>query len=110
MYLFPGSTEKRRKVAPVNIKTGEPQGIGPRADLKYPWKAITALAGLEKTKIHDLRRTLASFMLSGGSTLATVGKTLGHTQASTTARYATLEDSVQRDGLRAAGQRMVGLG
>lgn len=109
IYLFPGSTEKRRKAAPVDITTGEPKDIGPRADLKRPWKAVTALAGLEGVKLHDLRRTLASFMLSGGSTLATVGKALGHTQASTTARYATLEDSVQREGLRAAGERMVGL-
>lgn len=109
VYLFPGSTEKRRKTAPIDIQTGEAAGIGPRADLKYPWKAITALAGLEGVRLHDLRRTLASFMLSGGSTLATVGKALGHTQASTTARYATLEDSVQREGLRAAGERMMGL-
>lgn len=107
-YLFPGSTEKRRRAAPVDIRTGEPKDIGPRADLKHPWKAITALAGLEGVRLHDLRRTLASFMLSGGSTLATVGKALGHTQASTTARYATLEDSVQREGLRAAGERMIG--
>lgn len=109
VYLFPGSTEKRRKSAPVDIASGEPVGIGPRADLKYPWKAITALAGLEGVRLHDLRRTLASFMLSGGSTLATVGKALGHTQASTTARYATLEDSVQREGLKAAGERMAGI-
>ncbi|WP_299196518.1 site-specific integrase [uncultured Erythrobacter sp.] len=108
VYLFPGSTEKRRKSAPVDINSGEPVGIGPRADLKHPWRAITALAGLEGVRLHDLRRTLASFMLSGGSTLATVGKALGHTQASTTARYATLEDSVQREGLKAAGERMVG--
>ncbi len=108
VYLFPGSTEKRRKSAPVDIQTGDAAGIGPRADLKHPWKAITTLAGLEGVRLHDLRRTLASFMLSGGSTLATVGKALGHTQASTTARYATLEDSVQREGLRAAGERMVG--
>lgn len=108
VYLFPGSTEKRRKSAPIDINTGEPAGIGPRADLKRPWQNITALAGLEGVRLHDLRRTLASFMLSGGSTLATVGKALGHTQVSTTARYATLEDSVQREGLKAAGERMVG--
>lgn len=109
IYLFPGSTEKRRRSAPLDINTGEPIGVGPRADLKRPWAAITAMAGLEGVRLHDLRRTLASFMLSGGSTLATVGKALGHTQPSTTARYATLEGSVQREGLRAAGERMASL-
>ena len=107
VYLFPGSTEKRRRNAPVDIRTGQPQGIGPRADLKHPWNAIASMAGLDGVRLHDLRRTLASFMLSGGSTIATVGKALGHTQVSTTARYATLEASVQREGLRSAGERMM---
>ena len=59
------------------------------------------MTGLEGVRLHDLRRTTASFMLSEGSSLATVGKALGHTQASTTARYATLAASVQRDPLSA---------
>lgn len=106
VYLFPGSTERRRRNVPIDIKTGQPKGIAPRADLKRPWQLISALAKLEGVRLHDLRRTTASFMLSGGASLATVGKALGHTQASTTARYATLSASVQREGLRAAGERM----
>jgi len=47
--------------------------------------------------------------LSGGASLATVGKALGHTQAATTARYAHLASSVQRESLRAAGERMAAL-
>ena len=109
VYLFPGNPKLRRKDAPVDIKTGKPKGIAPRADLRHPWEAISALAGLEDVRLHDLRRTTASFMLSGGASLATVGKALGHTQASTTQRYATLASSVQREGLRAAGERMVAL-
>ena len=106
-YLFPGNPTLRRKNAPLDIRTGQPKGVGPRADLRHPWRAISALAGLEGVRLHDLRRTTASFMLSEGSSLATVGKALGHTQASTTARYATLAASVQREGLRVAGERMV---
>jgi len=49
-------------------------------------------------------------MLSGGASLATVGKTLGHTQASTTQRYAHLAPSVQREALKEVGNRMKGLG
>ena len=109
VYLYPGNPTLRRSTAPLDIRTGQPQGIGPRADLRHPWRAISALAGLEGVRLHDLRRTTASFMLSGGSSLATVGKALGHTQAATTARYATLAPSVQREGLRAAGERMMGM-
>lgn len=107
VYLFPGSTERRRRLAPIDIQTGQPKGIAPRSDLKRPWQFISTLAKLEGVRLHDLRRTTASFMLSGGATLATVGKALGHTQASTTARYATLSASVQREGLADAGRRMV---
>jgi integrase len=108
-YLFPGSTEKRRRTAPVEIRTGQPQGVVPRVDLKRPWKTLCEMAGLKDVQLHDLRRTTASFMLSGGASLATVGKALGHTQASTTHRYATLSATVQREGLRAAGERMAAL-
>jgi integrase len=84
-------------------------GTKPRSDLKRPWDAIMADAGLHGFRIHDLRRTTASFMLSTGSDLSAVGKTLGHTQASTTARYAHLFDDVQRDGVDRAVDRMRGL-
>jgi integrase len=96
-HLFPG------RLAPHGV-------CRPRADLKRPWIWITREAGLDRVRIHDLRRTTASFMLSGGAPLACVGAALGHTQASTTARYAQLFDSVQRDQLRQAGEWMMSLG
>lgn len=95
---------------------GEPRRLGngrlevkPRADLKKPWAWIRDRAALEGIRLHDLRRTTASFMLSGGASLATVGKALGHTQASTTQRYAHLSQSVQRQALKEAGERMAAL-
>jgi integrase len=107
-FMFPGNAALCRKT-PIDIRSGEPLGIKPRADLRHPWKVIRALARLDDVRLHDLRRTTASFMLSGGASLATVGKALGHTQASTTARYAQLAASVQREGLRVAGERMSAL-
>lgn len=98
--VFPGEP----RVAPNGIVT-----IKPRSDLKKPWACIRGKAGLEGVRLHDLRRTTASFMLSGGASLATVGKTLGHTQASTTQRYAHLAPSVQRKALKEAGERMAAL-
>ena len=105
--LFPGDPSKGRlgnlgeRATPIITK--------PRVDLKRPWRWITERAGLEGVRLHDLRRTLASFMLSGGASLATVGKALGHTQGRTTERYAQLSETVQRDALRAAGERMSAL-
>jgi integrase len=63
----------------------------PRADLNRPWRTISARAKLEGVRIHDLRHTHASVGASAGLGLPIIGKLLGHTQASTTQRYAHLD-------------------
>jgi len=63
----------------------------PRSDLKRIWAAVTARAGLDGVRLHDLRHTFASYGAGGGLGLPIVGKLLGHTQASTTQRYAHLD-------------------
>jgi integrase len=78
----------------------------PRVDLQRPWAALCAAAGLSGYRIHDLRRTYASFMASGGATLSTIGQALGHTQASTTMRYAFLLPDTQRDAANRAVGKM----
>ena len=51
--------------------------------------------------LHDLRHGFASFAVADGDSLYLVGKVLGHTQASTTQRYAHL----QLDPVRAVADR-----
>jgi integrase len=63
----------------------------PRADLNRPWRTISARAKLEGVRIHDLRHTHASVGAGAGLGLPIIGKLLGHTQASTTHRYAHLD-------------------
>lgn len=76
----------------------------PRADLHKPWASITAHAGLEKLRIHDLRHSFASIGAGGGIGIPIIGKLLGQTQASTTARYAHLDaDPVKRASEKIAG-------
>jgi integrase len=76
----------------------------PRADLKRPWTLVRRRAGLEGLRIHDLRHTYASFGAGGGLGLPIIGKLLGHAQASTTARYAHLDN----DPLRRASEAIAG--
>jgi integrase len=74
----------------------------PLTDIKKSWAAAAAAAGLKDVRIHDLRHTFASILVSAGQSLPLIGGLLGHTQPATTARYAHLYD----DPLRAATERV----
>ena len=78
----------------------------PRADLKRPWDAVARRAGLDGVRLHDLRHTYASFGAGGGLGLPIIGKLLGHTQASTTQRYAHLDADPLRRASEAIGGRI----
>jgi len=53
---------------------------------------------LTDLRIHDLRHTFASLLVSKSTPLTVIGALLGHTQTQTTARYAHLYHDVQRAG------------
>jgi integrase len=86
-YVVPGSDDPEK----------------PRADLKRPWEAVARRARLEAVRLHDLRHTYASFGAGGGLGLPIIGKLLGHTQASTTQRYAHLDADPLRRASEAIG-------
>ena len=84
-YLFPGRS-----------------GDGPMAGLESSWRAICRAADLRGLRLHDLRHSFASILASAGLSLPVIGALLGHTNPSTTQRYAHLFD----DPLRAAADRV----
>lgn len=71
----------------------------PVQELRRFWAGIQNAADLQDVRIHDLRHTFASLLVSGGSSLEMIGKLLGHTQMRTTQRYAHLMDSPLRAGV-----------
>lgn len=77
-------------------------GQKPVADIKHAWATLRRAAALEGLRLHDLRRGYASFLVGGGQTLYMVGKLLGHSQQSTTQRYAHLAV----DPMRAAADQV----
>lgn len=84
------NTEKSTYVFPGR-KEGEPI-----KEIKTFWKKLLTEANIEDLRVHDLRHTHASHLVSSGMSLSIVGKLLGHTQASTTQRYAHLADAPLR--------------
>lgn len=72
-------------------------GDGPLVGYRGLWLKLLAQAGIEDLRVHDLRHTFASYSLSGGQTLGTVGQLLGHRSTQTTTRYAHLiNEAAQR--------------
>ena len=81
-WIFPGDAEGK-----------------PVQDLRRFWRSIQKAADLPDVRMHDLRHTFASMLVSGGASLEMIGKLLGHTQTRTTQRYAHLMESPLRDGV-----------
>lgn len=52
------------------------------------WKNIRIAAKLEDVWIHDLRRTVATWIVNAGYSLALIGRVLNHANPQTTQRYA----------------------
>lgn len=78
----------------------------PLVNISKPWQRIRERAGLEDVRLHDLRRTVGSWLATGGASLPLIGKVLNHSNASTTAVYARLAEDAPRAALEEHGARM----
>ncbi len=109
IWSKPASTTKQRKIHRVPIsqdvaaivrlrQQAVPRGnpwlfpgetVGqPVKDISRFWARVQREAELPGVRIHDLRHTFASLLVSGGASLEMIGKLLGHSQMQTTQRYA----------------------
>ncbi len=91
-YVFPGKIKDK-----------------PLQEIKNFWANIIKKAELDGVRIHDLRHTYASHLVSQGLSLSIVGKLLGHTQAATTQRYAHLHDEPLRAATALFGRQLTDL-
>jgi integrase len=91
-YLLPG---KRKGEHLVNISK--------------PWQRVRKAAGVEDVRLHDLRRTVGSWLAQAGNSLLMIGKVLNHSNVTTTAVYARLGQDQERDALEQMGARMFGV-
>jgi len=119
-FLFLGDSKTGQKPVPLGAPAIEilkrlprrspwvfpsPKKAGaPYASIRRAWYDVRDRAGLPDVRIHDLRHTTASVAAECGISLQAIGKILGHSQVSTTARYAHLGD----DLVKAAAERVQG--
>ena len=76
----------------------------PVKEIRRFWIRVQREANLPGVRIHDLRHTFASLLVSGGASLEMIGKLLGHTQMQTTQRYAHLLDAPLMAGVDAVAE------
>jgi integrase len=120
IWSKPAATTKQRKIHRVPISqevvtilrqrqmivpNGNPwlfpgEVVGqPVREIRRFWARVQKEADLPDVRIHDLRHTFASLLVSGGASLEMIGRLLGHSQMQTTQRYAHLMDSPLRAGV-----------
>jgi integrase len=73
-----------------------------------PWKRLAESASVRDLRLHDVRRSLGSWMNKAGIGLPTIKKALGHSDIATTQIYARSEDPEVRQALEVTAQRMLG--
>ncbi|HJD56059.1 MAG TPA: tyrosine-type recombinase/integrase [Rickettsia endosymbiont of Pyrocoelia pectoralis] len=95
--------ERRRKE--VNSEWVFPSSKSKSGHFEEPkkwWDKIRNASGLKDLRIHDLRRTLASWMANEGTALNIIGKALNHKSLRSTQRYARLQVNPVRTSMEKA--------
>jgi integrase len=85
-------------------------GAGHRTGVRRAWRELCQVANIKGVRVHDLRHSFASQLVSSGFTLPVIGALLGHSQPATTARYAHLFDEVTRQATERVGAVIAGNG
>jgi integrase len=73
------------------------------------FRSIRERAGLANLRVHDLRRTVGSWLAQDGKSLHLIGDVLNHRDPKTTAGYAYFQTQQRRDALTGHGNQVLAL-
>jgi len=93
---------KKRKDNGSEYVFPKPKTGRPIKHFHHTWDRIRINAGVPDLRIHDLRHNFASLLINSGRSLYEVQKLLGHSNISTTQRYAHLTQDTLRDATEIA--------
>lgn len=77
-------------------------------NISKPWSRVRAAAGVSDVRLHDLRRTVGSWLAQAGNSLHLIGRVLNHSNQSTTAVYARFGEDAVKAALEQHGARIMG--
>jgi integrase len=101
-YILPGRGP--RGATPAE-KASTPTHL---VNIDKPWRRVRSAAGVEDVRLHDLRRTVGSWLAQAGNSLHLIGRVLNHSNASTTQVYARFGEDTVRAALEQHGARIMG--
>ena len=78
------------RVQDVPFAFANPETGKPYVSIHYAWNTARKRVGLSDVRMHDLRHSFASLLINSGRTLYEVQQILGHSNTTTTQRYAHL--------------------
>ena len=76
-------------------------------EFRKPWGGLLERAEIGNLRLHDVRRTLGSWLSTSGAALPIIKAALGHADIATTQIYTRSEDSEVRKALEITAQRML---
>ena len=103
-----GVTKRSAPIWVFPSRAVRPSASGHLVEPKRAWANILKAAGLEEhVRIHDLRRTLGSWMAIQGTSLPVIGKSLNHKTSQATEVYARVSVAPVREAVDSAVQNML---
>lgn len=112
-HVYPLSTRAMEVLAQLPRFAGNPYLIPGHkpgqhlVNISKPWNRVRHRAKLQDVRLHDLRRSVGSWLAMSGHSLVEIGKVLGHSSPRTTQIYARLTDDVARTALESHSQRLI---
>ena len=78
-------------------------------NINKAWRRARKAAGVDDVRLHDLRRTVGSWLAQAGNSLHLIGRVLDHTSPATTAVYARFGEDQVRQALEDHGKKIMGV-
>jgi integrase len=114
-HYVPLSQPAQKILASLPREVGSPfvfpseRGPGHLVNVSKPWKRLCTRACIENARLHDLRRTVGSWLAQGGASLPLIGRVLNHSTPGATQVYAHLAEVNARDALEHHGSALIAL-
>ena len=112
-HVYPLSTRAMKVLQQMPRFSGNPYVIpGDKegshlVNISKSWNRVRTRAELKDIRLHDLRRSVGSWLAMSGHSLPVIGKVLGHSSPRTTQIYARLTDDAARLALESHAHQLI---